>query len=167
MSKTGQASSRGVAPVVTRGAVFLFLWLLLAGADPADLPAVALAVIAATWTSLRLLPPSPRHFRPGAAPRFALRFLVQSVFGGVDVAQRAFDPRLPLRPGFVIYPIRLPAGPTRNAFSALMSLVPGTTPAGLDESGGLVVHCLDIGQPVAEQLATEEALFTRAWGGDA
>jgi multicomponent Na+:H+ antiporter subunit E len=89
-----------------------------------------------------------------------LRFLCQSVVAGVDVARRALDPRLPLNPGFVLYAVRLPPGPRRNTFTALMSLLPGTVPTGSAE-GGLLIHCLDVGQPVAAQLAEEEALFAR------
>ena len=93
-----------------------------------------------------------------------LRFLYQSVIAGADVARRALDPRLPLRTGFVVYPVGLPEGPARNAFASLMSLLPGTVPTGTDDSGGLLIHCLDVGQPVAAQLAEEEALFVRAIG---
>ena len=32
------------------------------------------------------------------------------------------------------------------------------------EGRGMLVHCLDVGQPVAAQLATEEALLMRALG---
>jgi len=46
-------------------------------------------------------------------------------------------------------------------FTALMSLLPGTVPTGSDASGGLVVHCLDVKQPVIAQLAAEEAVFAR------
>jgi multicomponent Na+:H+ antiporter subunit E len=52
----------------------------------------------------------------------------------------------------------------RNAFCTITSLLPGTLPSGSDESGAVVVHCLDITQPVAEQLAREEALLERALG---
>jgi len=112
------------------------------------------------WRSSRH--PGPWHPRPAALARLALRFLRQSVIAGVDVAWRALDPRLPVRPGFVVYPVRLAPGPARNAFSALASLVPGTVPAGAAEGGALLVHGLDVGQPVAAQLATEEALLVRA-----
>jgi len=155
--------SRGLAPgTVPRAAGFLGLWLVLSGAALGDLPIGAVAVVAAPWTSLRLLPPGPWHPRPAALARLALRFLRQSVIAGVDVAWRALDPRLPVRPGFVVYPVRLAPGPARNAFSALASLVPGTVPAGAAEGGALLVHGLDVGQPVAAQLATEEALLVRA-----
>ena len=85
--------------------------------------------------------------------------------GGVDVARRALSVRLPLRPGFVVYPVRLPPGPACNVFSALTSALPGTLPSGVDNRGALIYHCLDVGQPVAAQLAIDEELLIRALGG--
>ena len=85
--------------------------------------------------------------------------------GGVDVARRALSVRLPLRPGFVVYPVRLPPGPACNAFSALTSVLPGTLLAGVDAHGALLYHCLDVEQPVAAQLAIDEELLIRALGG--
>jgi len=144
---------------------FLGLWLILIGGpDPANRPAGVVAILAAIWTSLRLLPSSGARVAPVALARLALRFLHQSVVAGWDVAWRALDPRLPLRPGFVVYPARLPPGPALNAFCTLTSLAPGTLPAGPDESGAIVVHCLDVGQPVAAHLATDERLFAQALG---
>ncbi len=57
-------------------------------------------------------------------------------------------------------------GRSRNAFYALSSLLPGTLPTGTDENGALLVHCLDVGQPIAANLAAEETLFIRALGHD-
>jgi multicomponent Na+:H+ antiporter subunit E len=143
---------------------FLGLWFVLAGPNPAALLVGVLTAALATWTSLRLLPPS------GGRPRFvfltilAMRFAWQSVVAGIDVAWRALDPRLPLRPGFVVYPIRLQPSPARNAFLTLSSLLPGTLPTGLDEGGALLIHCLDVGQPVVAQMTAEEQLLIRALG---
>jgi multicomponent Na+:H+ antiporter subunit E len=123
------------------------------------------AVLAATLTSLRLLPLGTGRMRPAASAWLVLRLLHQSVVAGADVARRALDPRLPLRPGFVIYPVGLPPGPARNMFTTLMSLLPGTVPTGSDANGRLVIHCLDVGQPVVAQLAAEEAHFVRAMAG--
>ncbi|MGB6981125.1 MAG: Na+/H+ antiporter subunit E, partial [Methylocella sp.] len=72
----------------------------------------------------------------------------------------------PLRPGFVAYPLRLPPGGARSAFCALSSLLPGTLPTGTGDNGALLVHCLDVDQPIAVNLATEETLFIRALGHD-
>jgi multicomponent Na+:H+ antiporter subunit E len=148
-------------PAVVRAVSFFVLWIMLTGGNPADLGAGAVAASAATWTSLHLFPPGTSRVRPIALARLALRFLGQSVVAGVDVAWRALDPRLPLYPGFVVYPVGLPPGPARNMFTTLMSLLPGTVPTGSDEKGGLLIHCLDVEQPVVVQLATEEAVFAR------
>ena len=156
-----QALSR---PAVLRALGFAVLWILLTGGNPGDLGAGAVAIFAATWTSLHLLPPGTSRVRPLALAQFALRFLRQSVIAGVDVARRALDPRLPLTPGFVHYPVGLPPGPARNMFTILMSLLPGSVPTGADASGGLLIHCLDVEQPIAAQLAAEETHFARVTG---
>jgi multicomponent Na+:H+ antiporter subunit E len=145
-----------------RAAGFLALWLVLAGIDLDDLPAVAVAVAGATFVSLRLLPPGRWRLSPLGVARLALRFPGQAVIAGVDVARRAFDPRLPLQPGFVTYSPRLPPGGARDAFCALASLMPGTLPADTNEDGTLLVHCLDIDEPAVAQLAAEEAVFMQA-----
>jgi multicomponent Na+:H+ antiporter subunit E len=150
---------------VTRAAAFLGFWLVLSGADPAGLPVGAMAAVLATWASLRLLPAGTWRPRPASLVRLALRFLRQSAIAGADVAWRALDPRLPLRPGFVSFPTRLPPGTARSAFCTLTSLLPGTVPAGSDGSGSIVVHCLDVRQPVLADLTAEEALLMRAIGG--
>lgn len=146
----------------TRAVCFCAFWLMLAGFNPGDLPAAAVAVAGATFVSLRLLPPGRWRVSPLGVARLALRFPGQSVIAGVDVARRAFDPRLPLHPGFVTSVPRLPPGGVRDEFCALASLMPGTLPADTNEDGTLLVHCLDIGQPAAAQLAVEEAVFMRA-----
>jgi multicomponent Na+:H+ antiporter subunit E len=148
-----------------RAIFFLCFWLVLRGADLLDLPVAAGAVAAATWTSLRLLAPAASRRSPRAIAQLALRFLYQSVIAGADVARRALDPRLPLRPGFVIYPTGLPPGAARNMFATLTSLLPGTVPAG-EEKGQIVYHCLDIGQPVLAELAAEEDALNRALNND-
>jgi multicomponent Na+:H+ antiporter subunit E len=140
---------------------FLGLWLVFAGAHLADLPAAAVAVVAATWASLRLLPPNGSSASMPAMVLLALGFLGQSIVAGLDVARRALDPRLPLRPGFVTYRVGFPPGAARNIFTTLTSLLPGTVPAG-DDGAALVYHCLDIDQPVVSQLAAEEAALSRA-----
>jgi multicomponent Na+:H+ antiporter subunit E len=151
--------------VVARAVGFLAFWLIMAGPGLADTLVGILATIMATWTSVRLLPAAQRRLDPLALVRLLLRFPRQSMDAGIDAARRALDPRLPLRPGFVAYRPRLPAGPAQNAFCTVMSLLPGTLPCGANESGAVIIHCLDTGQPVAAQLAREEAVFHRALGG--
>jgi multicomponent Na+:H+ antiporter subunit E len=151
-------------PAAVRAVGFFVLWMMLTGGNPSDLVAGAVATLAATWASLRLLPSGTGRVRPAVLAGLALRFLRQSVVAGADVARRAFDPQLPLRPGFVVYTVGLPPGPATNMFITLMSLLPGTVPTGTHTNGALLIHCLDVEQPIAAQLAAEEALFVRAIG---
>jgi multicomponent Na+:H+ antiporter subunit E len=150
---------------IPRAAGFFCFWLLLTGADAGDLAAGLVAAVAATWASLRLMPAQQWSLRPVKLAEFVLHFLRQSIAAGTDVAQRALDPRLRLRPGFVVYQTHLPPGTARDAFCAIMSLLPGTLPCGPAEGNGLTVHCLDVTQPVVEQLAAEEALCMQTLGG--
>src|SRR4051812_42053933 len=106
-----------VRGALSRDAAFACLWVVFIGADLADLAVGVLTAAVATATSFYLLPPGRWRLRPVALARLALRFLCQSVVAGADVARRALDPRLPLRPGFVAFPVQLPAGAARNMFT--------------------------------------------------
>jgi len=153
-----------VPAVLLRGAGFLALWLVLAGLDMDDLPAAVVAVVAATWVSLRLLPPGDRCISLSGLVALAARFPFQSLEAGIDVARRAFAPDLPLNVGTVSYTPRLPAGSARDAFLAYASLMPGTVPVSVDDGPAILVHCLDVRQAVAQQMADDEARFIRVLG---
>lgn len=180
--ETAQGPEGGPRPplraVLLRGTGLFGFWLLLTGpgmldvflagawvALLGDLLVGLLATLVATWVSLRLLPPSRGRLHIRAFLRLVGHFLWQSMVAGVDVARRAFDPRLPLKPGFLTYPVGIPAGTGQAAFGAITSLMPGTLPVGNDPDGGLVYHCLDLDQPVAASLARDEALMVRTRGG--
>ena len=160
------ASPRLARAAATRAALFLIFWLMISGWAPADLPVGLAAVAAATWVSFSLLPPKRLRLRLVPLATLAASFLRQSVVSGTDVAWRALNPSLKLKPGFVACPLRLPEGGERSAFCALSSLMPGTLPTGANDEDELLVHCLDVGQPVAANLEAEERLFIRAIGFD-
>jgi multicomponent Na+:H+ antiporter subunit E len=161
----GVTAMRWWSSAASRTAWFSCLWLVLAGADAADIPAAATAVFAATWTSMRLLEPDVSRRSLRALVQLVLLFFYHSIVAGADVARRALDPRLPLNPGFVAYPTRLPRGMRRNVFATLTSLLPGTVPTG-EVEGQLLYHCLDIEQPILAELAAEEAALVRALYND-
>ncbi len=144
--------------LLTRALGFLVLWLILIGTAPGDLPVGLVAAVAATWTSTVLWPESGRLSAPGLI-RFLLRFIPQSVVAGLDVARRAFARRPALSPGFVTYRTSLPPGMARSASCAVMSLQPGKLPVAVDADGTLHIHCLDLREPVGEQIAADEAAF--------
>lgn len=151
-----------LATAVQRGAGFFLLWMLLVqGWKPGDVAVGLLACVAATWASVRLLPPAAGGIQPGRLLALLPHLAWESVVAGLDVARRVFHPRLPLSPGRVRCPLSLPPGFARNTFATITSLLPGTIAA--DEVDGvLVYHCLDDTSPVVEQLLKEERLLARA-----
>ena len=152
--------------MILRFLSYLAIWLVMAGAGFGDILAGLAAAGLATWCSLELLPPrrGPGSVRPLRLVRLLLWFVWVSVLAGVDIARRAFSPSLPLSPGWLVYSSRLPPDVPRNVFMSMASLMPGTLCTGTDASGDLIVHCLDVGQPVASQLADEEARIVAALG---
>ncbi|HVZ08592.1 Na+/H+ antiporter subunit E [Rhodopila sp.] len=152
--------------VLLRGVLFLILWLVLAGAHLADLPAAAAAAVLAAWASMVLSPPAEGVLSLPDLLRMVLRFPPQSLAAGIDVARRAFSPAMPLRVDVVPFAPRLPPGPARDAFLAYASTMPGTVPVVTGDDGAVVIHCLDGAQPVGQQMADEEACFIRMLGRD-
>lgn len=147
---------------LTRAALYFGLWVVIdQSAKPANLAFGVVATIAATWASLKLLPPSSGQVRLAALLLLLPRFLWQSLVAGIDVARRAFSPGMRLQPGFVQYPVGLPRGAARNAFEAISSLLPGSVPAGETDTH-IEYHALDLSQPVVEQLAAEEQAYAKA-----
>jgi len=150
------------AAAAARAAGLFALWLvLMQSADPLDLAVGAVATGFATAASLRLLPPEAGRIRFLALLLQVPRFLWQSLVAGVDVAWRALAPGTTLRTGFVDYRTGFPRGQARNVFATITSLMPGTVPCG-DRDDTIEFHCLDVGQPVAEQMADEERRLAKA-----
>ena len=135
--------------------------MLLPSAKPGDLAVGALSALAATWVSLRLLPPAAGRTRFIALAALLPRFLWQSLLAGIDVARRALAPKLSLAPGFVSYRTGFPRGHARNQFATITSLMPGSLPTG-DGPDTIEFHALDAGRPVADEIAREERLLAKA-----
>ena len=147
---------------LARGAAFFLLWVvMMPSVKPGDLAIGALSTIAATWVSLRCIPPAAGCLNVVALAALLPHFLWETVYAGIDVARRALAPTLRLNPGFVRCPLGFAPGFARNTFATITSLIPGTVPSGEDD-GVLVYHCLDTAQPVVEQLWQEERLLSRA-----
>ena len=147
---------------LTRAALYLALWVvLLPSAKPGDLALGVGAAAVAAWLSLWLLPPLAGHLRFGVMVALMPHFVWQSILAGIDVARRALSPRMPLQPGFVACPIGFPPGLARNTVATITSLMPGTVPTG-DGDAAVLYHCIDVSQPVVEQIAEEERILARA-----
>lgn len=127
-----------VARTLTTGV----LWWILTEGRPGGVVPSGLVVLASTLSSYWMIAPGGAGWRPQGLLRFVPFFLVQSVRGGVDVALRAFHPRLPILTGLVDYPLRIPDGLPRVFFINALSLLPGTVSAEL-RGDRLTVHLLD------------------------
>jgi len=147
--------------------VYLALWMVIAGGDADDVVPGLCAAALAAWASLQLMPPDPvgGSVRWLEALRLFARFVRVSVVAGLDVARRALSPRMRLAPGYVHYRAQLPPSDARSLFLAMTSQMPGTIPSGTEPTGTIAYHCLDASQPVASQLAEEEARLLVALGG--
>ncbi|MCU0811114.1 MAG: Na+/H+ antiporter subunit E [Thiobacillaceae bacterium] len=151
-----------LSTTLTRGVAFFVLWMvLMQSTKPADLVVGAFATLGATWLSLHLLAPTAGRLRFGSLFALLPHFIWESVLAGIDVARRAFDPRLPLRTGFVNCPLDFPPGLARNTFATITSLMPGAVAVDATDDS-LIYHSLDTAQPVVEALWKEEKLLARA-----
>jgi multicomponent Na+:H+ antiporter subunit E len=119
----------------------LVAWLALQGLDR---PLIGLVVILfAAAAGALIATDRPQRWRLHRLPGFALYFVLASLRGGFDVAWRALHPALPIAPRFVEVPLDLPPGQPRTLFVSVLSLMPGTLSADLEEGGRiLVVHAL-------------------------
>jgi multicomponent Na+:H+ antiporter subunit E len=107
-------------------------------------------IAAAAVFSAALMPRIGWSWR--GAIRFFGYFARESLLGGIDVARRAFDPRLPLDPGLVREPLRMSSDVARVMVANTMGLVPGSLTVEVD-ADVLLVHALDVGKDIRAGVA--------------
>jgi multicomponent Na+:H+ antiporter subunit E len=135
-------------------------WLLSEGAVDAlwiGAPTVALAAV------IGLRQRSATAPRPLQLMRFMPGFIGHSLLAGADVAARALRPAPGLHPALVEYRTSLPAGPPRVFFANLVSLLPGTLSADIDDRT-LQIHVLDNRNPSEPTLRRLEGVVARIYG---
>lgn len=138
----------------------LVWWILTDGATDSWWVGVPV-VLLATLVSMMLLPPF--FWSLTGIARFVPFFLWRSLYGGMDVARRALHPRLPISPGVVCYPWRLPPGLPRVFMANAVSLLPGTLSM---EFGAncLQVHVLDEQKSFLSELEMVEQRVAAVFG---
>jgi len=141
----------------------LVWWILTEGDSAAlgfGLPVILLALGAGhllavdhqkTWTLAGLL-------------SFLPFFFYASLRGGLDVARRVYDPRLPISPAICEFSLRLPPGPARVFLANTISLLPGTCSVSLKTEGCLLVHALDDSGPLEDSLRRVERRVAALFG---
>ena len=126
------------AAAVRTAFLALCWWAVTEGARDA-LGMGVFTVALAVALSLRAHPPQSLSLR--GLLLFLPVFLWRSLTGAVDVARRAVTPSLPLQPVLLKYRTGLPAGPPRVVFANVISLLPGSLCADLDDDV-LTLHLL-------------------------
>jgi multicomponent Na+:H+ antiporter subunit E len=127
-----------------------FWWVLTKGA--ADSWSVGIpAILAAIYIDFNLFRPENTRLSVGGLIVFVLFFLKSSIYSGIDVVRRTYDPRLPLDPAMLEYPLSLTSSAAHTLFICTVSLLPGTLSVTV-EKHKLVIHALDVGRPVEHEL---------------
>ncbi len=143
---------------------FTVLWVILSGAD-FDVPwMVGVIILLAAATSIYVLPPGGASLRPLAVLCFFPYFLKQSLFGGWDVARRAFSPKMPLNPDLIVFSSAL-SKPQKVLLAWTASLLPGTAAIEV-KADHLKIHVLDHGKAVEADLRELEARISKLFKPD-
>lgn len=154
MSASSHAKT-GLRRVVALSAGYALLWYVLTDGDTASWVVGVPTVLAATAVGLAQRGMHWR-LRLSGALRFAAFFLAESLKGGLDVAVRVVHCRVRIAAGLLNYePSLLRELPARDFFVLCASLLPGTLVASIEERY-LVIHVLDVGAPVRQDLARLE-----------
>lgn len=121
--------------------ILAVIWLALTGLDALTLGAMTAVIggIFGAWVA----PGRPHTWRPLRLFRFTRYFLWTSLAGGLDVAWRALQPRMAIHPTWLRYRLSLPPGQPRTLMVSMLSLMPGTLSAELQDDDMLLVHALD------------------------
>jgi multicomponent Na+:H+ antiporter subunit E len=146
-----------------RIALFSFLWAILNGLDWEGWLFGVPVILIATYISLAIVPKMVWKFSPMSVIRFSIYFFWHALKGGIDVIARAFHPHLPINPGFIHYEFRLPPGSPRVFLTFVTSLLPGTLSSAMKEDE-LIIHVLDLNQPVPEQIFNLENQVASIFG---
>ncbi|MGB3222570.1 MAG: Na+/H+ antiporter subunit E [Desulforhopalus sp.] len=146
---------------------FLFRLFLLAilwwGLSEGRLPNVLVAFIIISmvaWSSLYCIRPGTWSIHWPGLLGFIGFFLIETFLAGLDVAYRAFHPKLPLAPGIISYTLQLPKPSSKIFFVWIVSLLPGTASVSLQENR-VLIHVLDTRQSNHKKLEAIENRVAR------
>lgn len=152
-----------IGAFLLRGSALALVWWALAEGRSDGWGVGAVSVAAALAASLYLAPPGAGRLSPTGLLGFAGFFLLHSARGGLQVAARAFRPRMDLAPALVDVPVTLPEGLPRVLLVNTLNLLPGTVSV-LLEGERLRLHVLDARLPIAGEVRRAEARIARLLG---
>ncbi|MGB5520832.1 MAG: Na+/H+ antiporter subunit E [Gammaproteobacteria bacterium] len=139
------------------------LWAVIAKGSLSSwvvgMPCIIIAVIA--YQRLRFHEKSVIHI--GLLPGFTAWFLWHSLLGGMDVAWRALQLEVQLEPGFLRYRLTLPPGQARVFLVNVVSLLPGTLSADIEDDI-LVLHALEANSKATDEVREAELRISTLYG---
>lgn len=150
--------------IFLRGLSFVVLWWILAEGRLDGWLLGGIAVAAASWASIKLLPPGTQPLRLAGSVGFLHFFLWNSLLGGVQVARMALLGRTALQPAIIELAVALPPGGARILLVNVLGLMPGTLGVDLDDAS-LRLHVLDERLPVVAETRALEAVIAKMFGG--
>lgn len=115
-----------IRAILFRSLLFALLWWVVSEGRSDSWGLGAVALLAALWTSLQLLPPSSHRISVPDVVRFLGFFLTNSVRGGAQVSWMALRGRAALRPAILEFELELPPGAPRFLLLYSLGLMPGT-----------------------------------------
>lgn len=147
----------------SRLVAFSAFWLALTGAAVDALYHGLPVVLLATWISLVLYPAGRPGIRLWWAVPYVPHLLLRGFWGGLDVARRVLDPRLPVRPDWRRVPLLTNIAEVNAVLGGVVSVLPGSLAAGT-RSGALEVHVVDTEDFDRRSLEAEERRVLRLFG---
>jgi len=149
--------------IAMRGFSFALLWWILAEGRHDGWLLGAVAVVTATWTSIKLLPPGDRRICIAGLFGFLRFFLWNSIRGSIQVAAMALRGRSALQPGLRELTVTLPPGGPRILLVNVLGLMPGTVGVEMRDAT-LRLHVLDERLPMVAEARALEVVIARLFG---
>jgi len=153
-----------IGSLLLRTILFAALWWILAEGRVDGWMLGGIAVAAASWTSIRLLPPGRQPIRLAGLIGFLGFFFWNSLRGGMQVAGMALRGRAALQPGIIELLVMLPPGGAPILLANVLGLMPGTLSVDLDGTS-LRLHVLDERLPIVAETRRLEAVIAKMFGG--
>ncbi len=157
------STARNIGSAAFRGITLLGVWLSLTRGEMSSIAIGLVAVAVTTAMSIRVLPPARGRLHVRRLPGFLWRFGVASLVGGADVARRAMALRPGLAPDLIVCRLELASVRQRVLLANLVTLLPGTLSADLNEFE-LTVHALDVNQDIRSRIHSLELQVQSLWG---